>query len=191
MPSGPTSEKSIDSIGDIRLVSFQNLDPNRLRVLDAKLRERNTTRVSQKLKLSQPAVSARLSRAGRSPLRLSRGKATYTAWSMQLCKTAAQPECGAWCTEILWHCAIHRSDQSHRRFAESVRDCPGRAFRYRLPSCDARANSSAPVSLRNTAAPDHRWMREQILGARASRRAQVPPTLRGRQGKTTASHSRG
>ncbi len=46
-------------------MNFQNLDLNLLRVLDAMLRERNTTRVSQKLKLSQPAVSAGLGRLRR------------------------------------------------------------------------------------------------------------------------------
>lgn len=69
-------------------MNFQNLDLNLLRVLDAMLRERNTTRVSQKLKLSQPAVSAglgRLRRALGDPLFVRQGNAMVpTAYAESL-----------------------------------------------------------------------------------------------------------
>lgn len=69
-------------------MNFQNLDLNLLRVLDAMLRERNTTRVSQKLKLSQPAVSAglgRLRRALGDPLFVRQGNAMVpTAYAERL-----------------------------------------------------------------------------------------------------------
>ena len=46
-------------------MNFQTFDLNLLRILDAMLRERNTTRASQRLRLSQPAVSAGLGRLRR------------------------------------------------------------------------------------------------------------------------------
>ena len=46
-------------------MNFQTFDLNLLRILDAMLRERNTTRVSQRLHLSQPAVSSGLGRLRR------------------------------------------------------------------------------------------------------------------------------
>lgn len=69
-------------------MNFQNLDLNLLRVLDAMLREQNTTKVSQKLKLSQPAVSAGLSRLRRAlgdPLFIRQGNAMVpTAYAESL-----------------------------------------------------------------------------------------------------------
>jgi DNA-binding transcriptional LysR family regulator len=66
-------------------MNFQTLDLNLLRVLDAMLRERNTTRVSQRLHMSQPAVSAglgRLRRALGDPLFVRQGNAmTPTAYA--------------------------------------------------------------------------------------------------------------
>ncbi|MEX0853573.1 MAG: LysR family transcriptional regulator [Bauldia sp.] len=46
----------------IRIVNWNSLDLNLLRVLDAMLHERNTTRVGERIGLSQPAVSAALKR---------------------------------------------------------------------------------------------------------------------------------
>ena len=69
-------------------MNFQNLDLNLLRVLDAMLRERSTTRVSERLRLSQPAVSAGLSRLRRSlgdPLFVRQGNAMVpTAYAESL-----------------------------------------------------------------------------------------------------------
>lgn len=69
-------------------MNFHNLDLNLLRVLDAMLRERNTTRVSQKLRMSQPAVSAglgRLRRALGDPLLVRQGNAMVpTAYAESL-----------------------------------------------------------------------------------------------------------
>lgn len=46
----------------IYAMNFQTLDLNLLRVLDAMLAERNTTRVGERIGLSQPAISAALNR---------------------------------------------------------------------------------------------------------------------------------
>jgi DNA-binding transcriptional LysR family regulator len=54
--------KSIIIISDINIVNFRNFDLNLLRVLDAMLALRNTTRVAEVIGLTQPAVSAALSR---------------------------------------------------------------------------------------------------------------------------------
>lgn len=54
--------KSIVVIVGITAVNFRNFDLNLLRVLDAMLTLRNTTRVAEAIWLTQPAVSAALSR---------------------------------------------------------------------------------------------------------------------------------
>jgi len=47
---------------NINIMNFQTFDLNLLRVLDAMLHERNTTRVAERINLSQPAVSSALNR---------------------------------------------------------------------------------------------------------------------------------
>jgi DNA-binding transcriptional LysR family regulator len=59
---GLLSIQSIDDIGAIRMVNWNAFDLNLLRVLDAMLHEPNTTRVGERIGLSQPAVSAALGR---------------------------------------------------------------------------------------------------------------------------------
>ena len=54
--------QSIDRIRPICMVNWNAFDLNLLRVLDAMLREPNMTRVGERIGLSQPAVSAALSR---------------------------------------------------------------------------------------------------------------------------------
>lgn len=69
-------------------MNFQTFDLNLLRVLDAMLREPNTTRVSQRLAMSQPAVSAALGRLRRAlgdPLFVRQGNAmTPTPYAQSL-----------------------------------------------------------------------------------------------------------
>lgn len=55
-------EKSNDYIHDINDMNFTAFDLNLLRVFDALMRERSATRAGEKIGLSQPAISAALSR---------------------------------------------------------------------------------------------------------------------------------
>jgi DNA-binding transcriptional LysR family regulator len=193
MPSGPTSEKSIDSIADIRLVSFQNLDLNLLRVLDAKLCERNTTRVSQKLKLSQPAVSAGLSHLRRAlgnpllVLLVARRPIRHGVCSSAKLRRSRNVALG-----VPKFYGVARSIAQTNlisvlpsRFATALAERFGIACR-RVPHELTLARQFLYVTLRR-----------RIIAGCGSRSSALepldefsPPAPRGRQGKTTASHAR-
>lgn len=124
------------------------LDPNLLQVLEVLLAERNATRAAARLRLSQPALLARLRDLLGDPLLLpaQRGM-TPTAWALEL----EAPPCARRSTRSApWRHA------SHARPAGIRAADPVEGFQIAMLWQD-----------RTHEHPGHRWLRDQLASSSA------------------------